>query len=792
MKFYFILLCAFLAGSWCTYSQHTLSGIVTTPQNQPLDGAHIHIEQLHGISNPGGYYEVKDISPGSHRVVISYIGYKTLDTVTSVYSDIVLNAQLTPQDMLLDAVAITQMAKGTPVNKETVNEDYIKREFTGSLASSLSKLPGVNSMDIGAGASKPIIRGLGLNRVAVTENGLKHEGQQWGADHGLEIDALQVEKLEVIKGAGTIEYGSDAIAGIIRIKNDAVPQKNSFSGQGVLFGRSVNNTVASSVTVNQRFDRFFYKLKATASDFGDYNVPTDEINYLTIKMPVYNGRLKNTAGKENSLSAQVGYADDNFESVLSVSSFYNKTGFFPGSHGIPSISRVEDDGDSRNIDYPYQRTQHYKVNSTSKWLFEDADLTFIAGYQNNKRQEWSEFHTHYGGQQPPEINPDLELDFNLTTWDAQLKYSHRFSEKHRASAGIQYQGQENTITGFSFLLPEYTRNAYSVYGLYDFEPTERWTFNAGARLDYANINISRFYDPILYQYLIGRGSSQTEAADYAQRSAGLDKDFSSFNVMLGAYYRPNDNWEYSVNTGTSFRLPIAIELSSNGIHHGSFRHERGNEFLDPEKGLVLDAKAAYTNSGWNVSFSPYLYYFMNYIFLNPTNSFSQLPHAGQVYQYEQTKALLTGAEISITKTFFEKLQTNVAFEYLYNRQINEDASRNYPLPFSPPMNAFAEVGYEFYNSEKIQNVLFSVNTRIASSQDRIAQGEEVTAGYAIFGGGLSSTLSLGRFKTDINLTAHNIFNTKYYNHTSFYRALEIPEMGRNIQLMIRIPFGTNE
>lgn len=793
MRIYLMLL-ALLAGCWCAHSQYTISGKITGVQNRPLDGAHVHVEALHAISNPAGLYEIHGLSSGRQRVVMSYIGYKSLDTLIDVRNDIVFNALLEPAVMELGEVAITKTAKGTPVSKEVVSGNYIKREFTGSLASSLSKLPGVNAMDIGAGASKPVIRGLGLNRVAVTENGLKHEGQQWGADHGLEIDALQVEKLEVIKGAGTIEYGSDAIAGILQIKNDGVPEKNSFSGQAVLFGRSVNNTLTTSVSLQQRKENLFYKLKASVSDFGDYNIPAEEITYLTIKMPVHNRRLKNTAGKENSLSVQAGYADDNFETAISVSSFYNKTGFFPGSHGIPSVSRVEDDGNSRNIEFPYQRTSHYKVNNTSKWLFNNSDLTFIAGYQNNSRQEWSEFHTHYGGQQPPENNPDLELDFNLTTVDAQLKYSHQLSEKHKIAAGIQHQLQDNSISGFSFLLPEYNRNTYSIYSLYDYEPNSAWHINAGARFDYANLDITGFYDPVLYQYLTGKGYTEAEATDYSQRSTGADKNFSSFNVMLGAYYSPDEKWKYSINTGTAFRLPTAIELSSNGIHHGSFRHERGNPMLNPEKGIILDTSTSYSSAGWNVTFSPYLYYFMNYIYLNPTNNFSVLPHAGQVYQYEQTRALLTGAELSIEKTFFGKLSTYAALEYIYNRQLNDNSSRNYPLPFSPPFNAFAEVGYEFYNSGRVQNATFSINTRKTASQERIAQGEEITPGYIIFGGGLSGTLSFGNFKASVNLTAHNIFNTSYFNHTSFYRALEIPEMGRNIQLMVRIPFGskTNE
>lgn len=89
----------------------------------------------------------------------------------------------------------------------------------------LTKIPGIQSMDIGAGFSKPVIRGMAFNRIAVSENGIKQEGQQWGADHGLEIDAFNVEEVNVIKGPSSLAYGSDAIGGAIEILPAVPPQK---------------------------------------------------------------------------------------------------------------------------------------------------------------------------------------------------------------------------------------------------------------------------------------------------------------------------------------------------------------------------------------------------------------------------------------------------------------------------------------------------------------------------------------------------------------------------------------
>ncbi|HOL99121.1 MAG: Plug domain-containing protein [Bacteroidales bacterium] len=113
---------------------------------------------------------------------------------------------------------------------EIVNDEYLKQNLGGSLMSSLERLPGVSTMDIGSGQSKPVIRGLGFNRVVVVENNIKHEAQQWGADHGLEIDQYAVNNVEVIKGPASLIYGSDAMGGIIDMKNRKVPVENSFGG----------------------------------------------------------------------------------------------------------------------------------------------------------------------------------------------------------------------------------------------------------------------------------------------------------------------------------------------------------------------------------------------------------------------------------------------------------------------------------------------------------------------------------------------------------------------------------
>src|SRR5690606_1338070 len=144
------------------------------------------------------------------------------------------------------------------------------------------------------------------------------------------------------------------------------------------------------------------------------------------------------------------------------------------------------------------------------------------------------------------------------------------------------------------------------------------------------------------------------------------------------------------STVNSFRNPTAIELVANGIHHGSFRHEKGNPKLDSEKGYSVDFEIRYKKGMLGLNVSSYLYYFSNYLFLRPTGKFSVLPHSGQLYEFSQTKAFLTGFEVENTLDF-KSFSTEIALEYIYNRQIEQ----NYPLPFTPPFNVFTKLNYTF-------------------------------------------------------------------------------------------------
>lgn len=667
--------------------------------------------------------------------------------------------------------------KKTALTVDIANKDFLRQNFTGNFMQAMANIPGVQSMDIGTGASKPMIRGMGFNRIVVLENGVKQEGQQWGADHGLELDAFNIESARVLKGPSSLLYGSDAMGGVIDITQATVPPVNQLLGEAVLLGKSVNGTVGGSLMLGLKKNAWFMKVRYSEQHFGDYRVPADTVVYLTQKMPLYGRKLKNTAGFERNVSVFTQYHRKSYKSDYSVSNVFQETGFFPGAHGIPDQSRLEDDGNSRNIELPFSKVNHVKFTTRQQYIWENMALSGDMGYQNNHREEWSAFHTHYGTQPLPEKDPDKELAFNLNTFSSSVKLRLFGSSSWEHVAGWDTQYQQNGISGYSFLLPEYRRFSTGLLWLTTYRPNNIFSVSGGIRYDYGKIRISAHEDNYLATYLQEQGYDNEQVELYRWNSHHVNRRFGDYSFSLGMVWNPSSEHLLKVNMGRSFRLPGANELASNGVHHGTFRHEQGDSSLASEQGWQLDTSYLFEKKGFSVSVSPYVSWFDNYIFLHPTGEWSVLPHAGQIYRYTGSEALFAGLEASVSINFLHWLNYRFSGEYVYTYNCDE----HIPLSFSPPAS-MRNVLMWHKNTFKVY-----AEWQCIASQNRVDRNEDRTPGADLFHLGTTFNIPVGRTEVEFTLTAQNIFDTRYYNHLSFYRKMEIPEPGRNFQLLIKVP-----
>ena len=669
------------------------------------------------------------------------------------------------KSLLLPDVVVTEsyqqrQAKKSALAVDVVDQDFLRKHFTGNFMQAMENIPGVQAMDIGSGFSKPMIRGMGFNRIAVLENGIKQEGQQWGADHGLELDAFNIGTVNVLKGPSSLLYGSDAMGGVIDITSPPVPSVDMLFGDVTLLGKSVNGTLGGSFMLGIKKSFWYAQVRYSEQHFGDYRIPTDTIVYLTQKMPVYGRKLKNTAGIERNIGFFAQYQRQRYKANYSVSNVYQKTGFFPGAHGIPDASRVEDDGDSRNMELPYSKVNHLKVTTLQQYAWEKLVLSGDFGFQNNHREEWSVFHTHYGSQPVPEKDPDKELAFNLNTLSASVKVRFIGSSSWEHALGWDGQHQRNDISGYSFLLPEYYRSTTGLLWLTTYKPNNVISVSGGMRYDYGYIHISSHEDAYLADYLRKQGYDEEQVEHYKWNSHAVKKKFGDYSFSLGLVWTPSERHMVKANVGRSFRLPGANELAANGVHHGTFRHEQGGANPHQEQGWQMDASYNLRYNGFSISVSPFVSWFSNYIFLRPTGEWSVLPHAGQIYRYTGAEVLFAGTEATIDIHFLRSFNYRISGEYVYTYNCDE----HIPLSFSPPFSMRNTLTWQ-----RKQVMLYAEWQSIAR-QNRVDRNEDRTPGANLFhlGGSLNIPIR-GNQAIEITLTARNIFNTRYYNHLSFYR-----------------------
>jgi iron complex outermembrane recepter protein len=780
--------------------QPVITGRVSDLHGEPLSGATIIVDdgRFTTISDAGGWFSFPSGEGDSVRLVVSFVGFRTSNRWHPIPPDGELVIRLEQMAELLEEISIInnfafQAGREEVLGVETAGREVIFHNRSGSLMSSIRHIPGLTAVEIGSGHSKPLVRGLGFNRIVVVENGIRHEAQQWGADHGLEIDQYAVERIEVLKGPASVMYGSDAIGGVLRIHNDPVPVAGNISGDIEITGRSNNNLVGGSASLSGRSRDLFFTSRFTMLDYADYRVPADSVEIYSFHVPLSGRRLRNTAGNETNLHASAGIVRPGFIARISASRVASTSGFFANAHGLEPrrVNTEIYDRSDREILFPSQRVNHYKVTGNLRYEKGNYRLETEMGYQNNFRQEKNHYvnHGYMPAVFPAELGspPFLEREFNKDIFSLNARNTFRLGNRHNVSLGVSGQHQENRIGGYAFIIPEFRQTSMGIW-MYDrIRLGDRTDLHAGVRLDHGIIKTEGYRDwfptPVMNEE-----KGELEGKFHA-RADPIERRFNSSSLSIGLNHS-DDNLLLRVNLGKGYRMPTPKELAANGVNYHYFRYEKGDPSLEPEQSWQMDLGFEYPGNGLTIRLSPFFNYFPGYIYLNPSYRYDFLYGAGnQIFEYTRNRVMRFGGEVSAVYKPFNFLSAGLSGDYVYSEQLS-GSKKGFTIPFSPPPSARINVSYVSERAWVLDNFFAGLDIEYTWGQRRIVPPERESPSYELVHLTAGGTFFRETVPVEFNFRVHNLFNRSYLNHVSYYRLIGAPEAGRNFILSVKVPlFG---
>lgn len=785
------ILAAFSLILFCAQVQAQISGIIADEDKNPLPGANLILlpDSLLNTTDADGSFEFTQLSDGAYELAVSFIGFvnDTIPVNVKNQSAKPLKIRLEIDGEILDEIIVTgdHAKQEETLNTEHIHDDFFEKNLQGAFAKSIEKLPGISAINVGVGIAKPVIRGLSANRIIVNHQGIKQESQQWGSDHGLEIDQFDIEQVEIIKGPGSLQYGSDGLGGVINIMPGKILPKNTFDGSVTAVHKTNNAHWGGSARLGFNLKDNFLNVRYSRQEFADYRVPGTQFSYNGFDLPILNNQLKNTAGNEDNISISGGTKRKNSITRFLLSRYSLNAGLFSGAVGIPRAYALTDDGNDRDLDVPRQSVDHYRASVNQIFFFGEDHLSFDVGFQRNHRREFSEpeFHS-IPLSRLEDPNDKLAIELELQTLSFAGHYQQYLPDNWKNTYGLNLQWQDNTRGGFEYLLPNFNTFRGGIYTIAEKQVKDNWLINGGVRLDLGQ-NRSDYFRQFIWD------SNETIIDSLV--SPSTDDLFFNWSASVGSNYSFNDEkWIIKANFGKSFRVPYPAETVSNGIHHGTFRHEIGTPDLKSEQGYQLDLSADWNFPNFTGGLALYFNYFDNYIYLGPTfpARFSPLPEAGQIFRYRQDDAIYTGFELEWEWTLLPTLSLHQAIDFVQSY----NPKTNLALPFTPQPAIRTDFRFNLPEKEFAKDFYAEINHAYhfaASGNLRIDRSEQATPAYQLWGVSLGTDLNFGTQTIKISAQVQNLLDTAYLAHLSRYRLINVPEQGRNFVLTLKIPFKGN-
>ncbi|MDB5025891.1 MAG: TonB-dependent receptor [Mucilaginibacter sp.] len=791
----------------------SLTGTITDKADgKPIPGASVSIPDLRigTVSDANGKYTINRLPKGIYLVQVSFIGYRTFNQRVDFSKNGELSVQLQTSSIEAGEVVITGVSKATEIKRDpvpmvAVGKTFIdQRSASGNVIDEIANLPGISAVTTGPNVSKPFIHGLGYNRVVTMEDGIRQEGQQWGDEHGIEVDQNSIDRIEIIKGPASLSYGSDALGGVVNLLTPPPVPEGKISGsvQGT-YGTN-QGLLNGSFRLQGNNNGLVWGTIISAKEAKDYQNQHD-------------GRVYGTGYREKDARVMLGLNKSWGYSYLNASIFDDQQEIPDGSRDSATrkFTRQINDEDifrpivpgsvlnSYGITPVHQHVQLYRIYDNSNFVLGSGNLIVNLGYQYSHRREF----TH-----PTE--PDVAgLNLNLNTYTYDVKYNFNLGNDYETSVGVNGMYQTNTLgQSTAFPIPAYHQFDIGPFFIIK-KSYGKLDLSAGARYDRrsfsgqaAYIDTSKAFYPSLYT-----GSNPTTAPNVVPQFSALNKTFSGATGSFGATYNFSDAFLIKANIARGFRAPSIAELSANGPDPGSQIYHVGNSNFKPEFNMQEDIGAFITLP--NVSFSVELFNnnIQNYIFQEQELNADGTPVITQGYNtftYVQSKARINGGEFSLDLHPVPWLHFQNSLSLTYGQNLGNGGpvadSLKY-LPFIPPLHTHSELRANFSKGFGIfRSVYGFAGFDHYNAQNRFfaAYGTETyTAGYNLLSAGIGGNWVDASGKTILKLFVEgtNLANVNYQSNMSRLKYFDNPtvppgvqpgifNMGRNISFKVVVPF----
>ncbi len=715
-------------------AQYSLQGqILDKKSKQPIADVSIKVTgiELGAISDFEGHYkldvgDLKDI-----HLQFSSVGYKSQSLHIVFTSKVkIVNVYLEEDVFEIDEVILS-----TPFNK--LQKDNVVKVSHKSIASlqksgmlnlmdGVVQMSGVNKMSTGTGISKPVIRGLSGSRVLVYNQGLRVENFQFGDFHGLGINESGIEGVEVLKGPASLLYGSDAVGGVLYLIPEKYAPINSNITHVKYQFNSNNLGHNTSLAYKISGDKLKFLARASYKINTNYQIP--------------NGKRVTNSGYNNlDFKAGIGYKTEKTTTDVRVNQSQSQ-------NAIPH--QIDAQSTSYSINGKYQDLKNTVLSVKNTWRLNRSKIKTNLGYTLHNRKLIANNMTKIGMQ--------------LNTLNYDVKWYLPHWKKTESILGIQGIHQTNSNFGTNILLPNALSNGIGVFSTIN-HSTAHSVFQAGLRYDTKFISVE-----------------DTDAFGRPNYRAGFDKNLHSFTGSLGFKTSLAEKTDFRLNLSSGFRAPNLSELTSHGVHSG--RVEIGDQSLDNEQSIQADLSLEYANTHLEFFMNSFVNRINHYIYLEPTG---ETQDGYYIYRYKQKDAQLFGGEIGIHlhPHPYDWLHIDSSFETVTGQLRESDAY----LPLIPSDKWKNKFQIRLpHLSKSIEKSYLNMGINHSFKAEHVNPAEDKHQAYTLFNLGYNSKISVKNTSLQINLSVHNLFNKTYISHLSILRDYQIPNMGRDFLVSLKL------